>query len=209
MKTIRMFSVALTVVCAFAALSATAATAHEWRNFKGPLTKAMEVQATGPLTFENRAWGYKIQCTVHEMGTVGPGAHSEITSIKSTTGSTEIPCEHVEGGYCTTAAHITTSSKLPWASELVSVGSEVRNSLVGEPEWKVTCEGGYSAFKDWCGVTPSSGLKNYFEDKVEVIFEEKSPATYCFNTANKGKTFFTAGTLKFEAIPSTSGLSYK
>ena len=188
---------ALVAALSMLAILATGASAHEWLEAGKKITVATETTAKPTLRFENKLWGYAIECPLNEKGTVGPGAKDEITSILSSTGEKNITCTIPQhSGYCSEKAKIEAKA-LPWAFELQTVEGQERNVLLKTHEWKIECTGPLTNFTDWCEVTQSVALENWYEF-VKEIFEsgEKYPETYCFDTNNEGRSFETRGAVK-------------
>ncbi len=160
MKTIKMFSTALTLAVAFTALSAGAATAHQWQKNGKALGSTTLVKATSELQFENPGGfpPYDFDgCTIHEKGTVGLGGLGEITSVTGATGSKVISCVTVQN--CKTPITIE-ALNLPWKTELVTNEGVLQNHIKGEAEWKIVCKEGSFQESDYCLVLPRASLTN-------------------------------------------------
>lgn len=181
MRTIKSLTTALAMLIAFGALAAPGALAHEWRKGGLVLTKAAEVEWKSTITLKNTHSDYTLECTMNHKGAVGPLAHSEITSITGEHGEKKIPCRVVTpGGVCSQSAEIE-ALHLPWASELATIGGELRNQLtksIAVPEWKLYCEASDEKFIDYCSVSPNTAMHN-FSKGVEEIYDGKSPETDC------------------------------
>jgi hypothetical protein len=179
MRTIKSLTTALAMLIAFGALAAPGAFAHEWRKNGLVLTKAVEVEWKSTITLKNTKSNYVLECTMNHKGAVGPLAHSEITSITGELGEKKIPCRVVTpGGICSQSAEIE-ALHLPWASELTTIGGELRNQLTtSATEWKLYCKASGEKFTDFCGVSSTTAMHN-FSHGVEEIYDSKSPETDC------------------------------
>jgi hypothetical protein len=176
MKTIKTLSAALTVVFAFAALSASAATAHEWKIRGLGLTKSVPVSQTATYKFLDETNGASFICTVEEKGTVGPGAAGKITSIK------ELSCA-TSSEFCE-AAPTLEALHLPWSTELVTFEGGLGNEITTKsplPEWKWKCKSHFETWTETCGVYPTMKAKNVSLG-VEETFPEKD-RTGCSNSS--------------------------
>jgi hypothetical protein len=175
MKTIRMFSVALTAACAFAALSTTAAAAHEWLQQGLPLTKNINVSGKANYKFGIGGFGYiRFSCEFEEKGTVGAGGKGEITSIKKGT------CYENEA--CQAGASQTVEAvHLPWHTELVTFEGGLGNKITtAEPEWKIKCKlTDGENLTETCGIYPTASLKNLSYSVEETLKDYGK--TRCFS----------------------------
>jgi hypothetical protein len=181
MKTIKTLSAVCTVVFALVALTATAASAHEWQIRRAPLTKSVKVSQTATYTFEDRDVGAQFTCELEEKGTVGPGAVGQITSIK------EVSCSEIKGCQGPTIEAL----YLPWNTELTTfeggVGNHIKSPKDAEWKWKCQIIGGEKR-TEYCEVAPTMKVTNLAERGVEESIS--SAQTSCFN-ATAG--FFTKG----------------
>jgi hypothetical protein len=187
MKTIKMLSAACAVVFALVALTATAATAHEWRLKGAPLTKSVKFSQTATYTFKDLTIGAEFICEVEEKGTVGPGAAGQITSVK------EVSC--ADKALCKTTPTIE-AVRLPWNTELTTFEGGVGNHITSkEPEWKWKCEiVGFDILTEYCEVAPTMKVTNLAEGDVEESISDET--TSCFNGPGRFHTH--GGGLLFE-----------
>ncbi|HEY3830592.1 MAG TPA: hypothetical protein VGL57_15485 [Solirubrobacteraceae bacterium] len=191
MKTIKMLGLTVVAMLALGGLSASAATAYEWQINGAALVKPAAAHWTSTIKFENTAEAYSFSCTIAHKGTLGTGASGEITSITSSGGAKAIPCELTHGSSDCTSAMEIEALGLPWATELATVGGELRNKIAGSPEWKVRCKGvGGEARTNWCVVSPNAGPHNV-TGGVEEIYDSNSPHTTCLDDG--GNPFVTRG----------------
>jgi hypothetical protein len=205
MKTIKTFGAALLALLACGVLSASAAEAYEWQIGGSPLTKAEAVESTSTVTFENTKEGYEFSCAIARKGTVSTGGKGEITSIASSGGAKAISCtlKHSDAD-CESAMEIEAVG-LPWATELVAVGGELRDKLTATHEWKVKCKevGGLTRTNS-CNATGSVGPHNV-NGGVEQIADSDSPRTGC--SLDGGEAFVTKGAELLTASAGTLSIS--
>jgi hypothetical protein len=176
MKAIKMLSTACVVVSAFAALSTTAASAHEWKLHGSPLLTSKAFYESGKISFEDTTVGAELGCSVVEEGTVGAGAAGKITKITSPSGANLVSCESAR--FCRQPASIE-ALHLPWSAELVELEGELRNVITTKgAEWKIQC---FALGENWvndCGVSLNMGVKNVTKG-VEEFYDGKSARTSC------------------------------
>jgi hypothetical protein len=173
MKTIKMLSAACAVVFALTALSASAATAHEWRWEGLPLTKAEKVVEIGArYEFADAGARITFECTVEQKGTVGPGAAGQITSFKVS------ECRTIEG--CEASQTPTLEAvHLPWSTELVTFESGLGNTITTKgAEWKWTCKILGSNWTEHCTIAPTMNVTNLGFNVEEAYKNE--PVISCF-----------------------------
>jgi len=181
MKTIKAFSAACTIVCAFAALTATAATAHEWQIRGVGLTKSVSTGQTATYTFVNTTNDAYFTCTVEEKGTASPGAAGTITSVK------EVSC-NTDGNFCETAPTIE-ARNLPWSTELVTYEGGLGNHIkTTAAEWKWQCRSHFTGWTESCAVDPTMKVKN-----VSTGVDETYNANVGNSCSNSTAAFYTEG----------------
>ena len=189
MRTITTLGRALTMLLVLGAVSAGGATAHTWKQSGIPLTQPVSVSWTSKLLFEDTYHDFSYECTLAHKGTVGAGALGEIASITSTSGAKVIPCTVVNGGPGQFRTVEVEAYHLPWKTELVTLGGELRD-LVSGGGWLIKASGLLGKETDQCASSKgtNTAMKN-FGLGVEAIYDENSPATECTNTSgNKFKT---------------------
>ncbi len=182
MKTIKMLSVACTVVFALAALSASAATAHEWQLKGKPLSEILNTKETATYKFIDEATGASFNCTFEEKGTIGLGAEGKITSVK------EESCQS-NNGFCETTPTME-ALKLPWSTKLVTYEGGVGNEITTKtPEWKWSCRVLLSSYTEYCAVDPMMETKNVAPNVEETAAPKRTSclnATSAFSTEKGG-----------------------
>jgi hypothetical protein len=174
MKTIKMLSAACAVVFAFTALSASAATAHEWLEHKViPLTKSVKVKEYGArYEFADEGARITFECTVEQKGTVGPGAAGQIASFKVS------ECRTLEGCEASQAPTLE-AVHLPWSTELVTFESGLGNTITTKgAEWKWTCMILGSNWTEHCTIAPTMNVTNLGFNVEEAYKNE--PVIDCF-----------------------------
>lgn len=175
MKTIKMFSAACTVVFALVALSASAATAHEWLQQSLRLEKNVNVTQKASYKFGIGGFSYiRFGCEFEEKGTVGTGGKGEVTSIK------EVKC--YENNACQAGSSQTVEAlHLPWHTELVTFESGLGNKITtAEPEWKIKCKlTDGENLTETCEIYSTASLKS-LEYSVEETLKDDNK-TRCFN----------------------------
>lgn len=162
MKTIKMLSVTCTVVFALTALSASAATAHEWQMRGEGLTKSTNVTQNATLLFEDTALGAAFRCTVEEKGTIGVAGAGQIASIK------QVSCASVS--LCEGATTKIEALKLPWNTELVTFEGGLGNHITtSSPEWKWQCKMDGETRIETCLAAPTMTVKNVAPNVEETV----------------------------------------
>jgi hypothetical protein len=176
MKTIRLLSVACTVMFALAALTATAASAHEWKLSGIGLTKNVSSTQTPTYHFADRTNSAEFDCTLEEKGTVGTGGLGQISSVK------EVECK--ADRLCQTAPTIE-AKNLPWNTELTTYEGKLVNRITSaSPTWKGKCKVLGMEWTETCGVATTMFTKNIAEGVEESYKNEKEIAvTQCSNSS--------------------------
>jgi hypothetical protein len=176
MKTIKMLFVALTVVSALTAVSATAASAHEWKLLGMALTKSMSAKQTPTYHFADRTNSAEFDCTLEENGTAGTGGLGQITSVK------EVECKRDR--LCQTNPTIE-AKNLPWNTELTTYEGKLVNRITSaSPTWKWKCQVLGTEWTETCGVATTMFTKNIGEGVEEFYKNEKEIAvTECSNSS--------------------------
>lgn len=169
MRTIKTLSAACTVVFAFTALSAAAATAHEWQLRSLPITKSVSVSEEANLRFTDNTTGARIACTLEEKGTIGPGAAGQIATIKVAS------CTSLAG--CQTGTVQFEALHLPWNTELQTFEAGLGNHILSKPEWKWQCKLSGSTWVQYCNANTNMTVKNV-RPNVEETFNP-SERTSC------------------------------
>ncbi len=203
MKTIKSLCTVLTIAVAVTAVSATAATAHTWQNHGMEITTKRAVKAEGALRFNGKMGGI-YECSVVVKGTVGPGALGEITSLTSKTSEKVIPCSTIRSEYCVADETLEVEPLfLPWKTELVTIGTELRNQIEGEAfAWKMYCklDNGKRTYSTECrGEGPSNTAVKNVTGGVDDIFDNKTPLLSCIGYGVDGASV--TGTLLLKPVP--------
>lgn len=141
MKKVQLLGLALVAVVAFSALAAATASAGtlpEWLNNGASITEPVATKTTGKLLLTDLTFGIAVECNGGGTGTVGPGKE-DLTKTLSPTG-----CETKKG---TCASPSATAFNLPWLTELGLKGTTVKDEILTESGFSVTCSG---VIKDTC-----------------------------------------------------------
>ncbi len=170
----------LTALLSLAAISATAASAHEWQRAKHALLKTEKFESKADVRFELSSveGNESFECEYNEKGTVGIGAGGKITSVTNKAGSKVIECSHPEGiRQC--EVYDVEARDLPWATELFESESHVRDRIMsggeGPPEWHIFCGKG-GGFSNKCSFETSTRMENFAtgpSPEVKAYFEPK------------------------------------
>lgn len=174
MKTIKTVLVVFTAVFALTAVSATGASAHTWKQKGVALKAAVKFYSKQNLRFSEKT-GLKIECSVVEEGTVGPGASGEITSAKAK------ECHSIAGCEASSPIEVEAYSGLPWKTELVTLYEGLRNQITttGSKLWKIQCKLSGSKWVNYCEVTPNMAIANA-KTSAEEVYDGKAPSGNCF-----------------------------
>jgi hypothetical protein len=166
---------------------------HGWLINGNSITSATKTHSKVlVLLSDSKATGgeVKVHCKGFDAGTVGPGAADLVESITAELLGTKklISCSFDKVGACKAGTTPTFEAvHLPWKTELVLNGTEVRDLFLadgsGAPGWAVTCTnviGGTTT--DTCeeeaGKPYSAGLSNVSEG-VLATFDSKTPSAKC------------------------------
>jgi hypothetical protein len=145
------------------------------------VAETREVTSSGTLELEDSetlAGASSVECPGTDVGTIGAGGSDSTVNI--TVGT----CKKVKEGGCKTLEKVEPRN-LPWATQLVEEGGEVRDTITSlvagkSPGWAVTCNTLLGKKTDVCeGVTSTAVNANRTEGSVEAIFEAKSKAAKC------------------------------
>ncbi|MGA8362905.1 MAG: hypothetical protein WB709_00115 [Solirubrobacteraceae bacterium] len=147
MLRIQMIGLAVVAVVMMSAVAASGAfAAHQWLINGAAIAAATKVHSLGLLLLEDSGTGTQLHCHGSAAGTVGPGAADLTQSITVELLGTndKIPCTFDKAGLCKSNAAVTALAvNLPWKTEIVLVGTEIRDLLLsggaGAPGWKVNC----------------------------------------------------------------------
>jgi hypothetical protein len=184
MKTIKMLFVALAAVLALTAISATAVSAHTWKQKGTVLKAAVKFHSTQELRFSEKT-GLEIECAVVEEGTVGPGAAGEITSVKAK------ECHSIRGCEASHSIEVEAYSGLPWKTELVTLYEGLRNQITTTgAKWKIHCTLSGTSWTNYCEATPNMAIDNA-KTSAEEVYDGEAPAGNCIN--GPGGNFNTKG----------------
>jgi hypothetical protein len=167
MKKITKLGLALFAVLAFSAIATAAAFAtagEEWlvNSIAVPLGSTFKVEVNGTLLLEDMGKGSPtgILCEGKGKGIVS----SDGTDLQETATATKCT---TETGSCGSPNAV--ALNLPWETELVLSGTEIRDLIKGKPGYEVTC---FSVFHDKCeGETSVGELENMgAETPADVLF---------------------------------------
>jgi hypothetical protein len=207
MKSIRIALVALVAVFAISAVVASSALASpEWYAKKAgkfeKVTAALKVK--GAISFElvNKTFPLprEVSCVGTANGEIKAGGAAAISSISLTS------CKAPSGSYCKEIIGASKFYNLPWATELYTEGSEVRDRIVSqskEPAWSYLCETVFAErTEEECAADTSTHVTNNVSGGlVEAVFDKNSAKTHCSSGGNAGEW---KGTIKIESA--TSGV---
>jgi hypothetical protein len=161
MLRIQMIGLALVSVIAMSALAAGSASAaeelHQWlliHDLAGGgqvhllLSKPEKVLSEGTVELEDTkaGTGTKVKCSGFNTGTIGPHGLDLVETITLELSGTKkaVSCTFVKnGGLCTSAEPTAEAVNLPWHTQLILRGGQVRDLILGhgagKPGWAVTC----------------------------------------------------------------------
>lgn len=208
---LRIMFLALVTVFALAAIAASSAlAAPEWYAKKSgvwaKVTTPVKIKIEGTVEVNDRE-GYPslkrplaISCHFTEALNEGEVKPAGAGKIELHLGSAECKPATVENNTCQ-AIEGKASTNLPWATELYSEGSELRQRLVnggaGTPIWTFKCKTFFNPIEDNCSFNTSMHTTNLVSGLVEAALDTKSNQTYC-SSSNKTDGEW-KGSLKFKA----------
>jgi hypothetical protein len=143
-----MVTLSLVVVVGLAAISAEPASATEWLLNGAAIVSPVSVDSEGSylLTDINFFITWDLLCNFTDEGTVGAGARGVTVTVTVTA-----TCS-LMSGEC--GSPVVKAIDLPWGTELVLNGSEIRNNIKaegkGEPGYEITCNTILGLVKDVC-----------------------------------------------------------
>lgn len=208
--------VLLGAMLAFAGLwGAGVASAATWHQGGIELEEATRYKSTvGTAYFEassptNGTREYTLGCAMQTKGLVGPGSQGKITGATDSHGFTKMECSLAQSGIETCAPPETVEAvDLPWTTELVSVGSEVRNVIKagsgGAPGWKITCYQGETQLTEKC---PFGGYSLFSKNGLEGAELLYQPAFAKGEKCVSSNGFFQDNTLKLTYREVTQGFT--
>jgi hypothetical protein len=201
MLRIQMIGLALVAMLVISVVAAASASAeaplpHEWLIGGKLIASPVKIHSLGLLLLEDskipaiEGGPVRVHCHGFDTGTIGPHALDLIESITlELLGKKDlILCLFDKEGGCKSGTMpVALALHLPWHTELVLQGTEVRDLILadgnGEPGWNITCTnilGGVT--EDEClaeaGKPGSTSLKNVAAG-VLGEFEAKSPNAKC------------------------------
>ncbi len=147
-----------------------------------PSTAKVHGESTGTLLLRDIKEKSQIECRFTDSWSIW----KQLGEITEATASL---CKTSEGA-CTSPT--VTAVDLPWSSELVVVGGEIRDKLLadgkGEPGWTVKCLVIGIEITDTCkGETAEPTMENTVEGKVLAIFAQGGILTCTSGGANQGE----------------------
>ena len=179
MRKLHILALALVAVFAFAAISVASAGATEWLLEGLPITSPDSVNSEliGFILLQDHGAFTEpaLLCGGTDEGTVGPGAVDTETVITVTS------CV-ADSGECKNP--IVKAIDLPWKTELVLIGAEIRDKITaggkGEPGYETTCETFIGTLHDTCKTELGSAkfVKNVVGG-VELEFDAASEPSNC------------------------------
>ncbi|HEU0249463.1 MAG TPA: RHS repeat-associated core domain-containing protein [Solirubrobacteraceae bacterium] len=184
MKISWALSTALTALCVAAATATPAFGLAEWllEGASIPASSKAHVESTGTILLRDIKEKSQIECHLAGLWAVWEHFGEMTEATISTCKTTEGPCSSP------TASALDT----PWLSELTSVGTEVKNSLLadgkGEPGWQVKCLVIGIELTDTCKGEASAPLvENTAEKDVLFIFNQAGVASCTLGGASQGE----------------------
>lgn len=217
MKTLRILLATLLPFGLAAVMAAPAFASTEWL-LEGaviPSTAKVHGESTGTIFLRDIKEKSQVECHVIDLWAVW-AQFGEITEITTSL------CKTTEG-LCTSPT--ATAVDLPWLSELVASGSEIKNKLLangkGEPGWQVKCLIIGIEVTDTCkGETVEPLVENTAGGDVLAIFNQGGIVGCTLGGANQGEikgellsaaleklriSVSTEGAHEFTSSPETSG----
>ena len=193
--------------------TASAAFKKEYEKRKGGTYTAIalgeSVATAGQGTLALQSNGVEVECSGKVEGTVKSKGEDTVTNIFEVAGSKVIKCTLINGaGLCTTPV-TAEAVNLTWDSQLLEVGTELRNELKtggsGNPGWKVKCGNGLT---NTCtaakGNTAVKNVEVGGVGKIEDTFDAKTEEAKC--TLGKGTVRKTV-TTEPSAAEKTAGVT--
>jgi hypothetical protein len=181
MKTIKTLGLALLTVVALGAVSAEAASAHQWLVEGATLNGSKAILVKGAMEFHVTQSTYQFnptfECKYDEEGTISPEGKGEITKVTNTSGGTKIECEVYSSSEAGYKKVVLAPEHLPWKTRLATYGTKevqlVFNEVVTKwsetaAAWSITSESIFSKEERNRCVLPNEILKkNVVEHSVE------------------------------------------
>jgi len=193
----RIKLIGLALVASLAAVPATAS-ALQWLLNGKPITTAVAVKQDSKLLLGDRAatgGAVAFVCTATEVGTVGPGAHDELTEMSN------VRCEFQKNGSCTAEDQLTLAPlHLPWKSLLVTLAGGRNGDQIagtgGNPGWAVECTvGGIIKIVDECTSATFEPEVDNLSNGVDVTFLESETLSCTEGNSTSGMLIGTIFTL--------------
>jgi hypothetical protein len=188
--------VAVLALSAVMASSASAVFKKEFEKRTGGVYKTLGVGekvntfSKGTLAFQSN--GVEMECAGENEGTVESASKDTITNVFETVGGKKekvLKCTLLNGNGVCTAPVTAEAVDLTWDTQLVEVGTELRDELKssgnGNPGWKFKCANGSS---NTCtaakGNTAVKNVEVGGVGKIQYTFDAKTEETTC--TSGKG-----------------------
>jgi hypothetical protein len=178
-------------IFAFSALvsaSAFAEAGMEWLENGNAITTNKASDSTGALKLKDTTNNVEVECSGLGAGTVGANGADEITTILTAGGSASIPCTVLNKGTlgCEEPTHAE-ALNLPWVTQLILVGAEVRDELKahaggGSPGWKTECTifGVFKVAQECTSASGNTAIENV-AGGVNATFDAKTANAACTN----------------------------
>jgi len=166
MKKIHVLGIMVLTMLALGVVSIASASALEWLEDGLAMTAAKASEATGEIKIRNTNGGglglnFEILCSVTFVGSVGPGAADEVTSIKELTGASVTLAAPVS---CTNVANcgapLVSAVNLPWKTKLATVGALFVDTIEGTPGWEFDCVTVFGLIEETCTGPVKTDLVN-------------------------------------------------
>lgn len=147
MRKFKVLSVAFLAVLAPSSIAVASASGHEWLEDGIRIAAPASVVVNGTWLFLELGF-VKVHtvCSVHLVGTVGPGAADEITFAGDLAGKKLASCEvlSTERGLCESLLSLAEFEHLPWKTELLlSIAGQIKDNFVsagkGAPAIDLRC----------------------------------------------------------------------